>query len=91
MWLRQLLAEIRYPQQTTTVYCDNQGTIALANNKMAKQRTKHIRVRYHWNREVLEKKWVVLKYCPSSDNVADMLTKNIGFTLSDHLLADLLE
>ena len=92
IWLRQLLKEIGYPQSTTTVFCDNQGTIALANNKMSKQRTKHIRVRYHWNRDVIERKEVKLVYCPSADDIADMFTKNLGFfALRDHLLKTIME
>ena len=90
MWLRQLLSEIGYPQKTTTVYCDNQDTIALTTNRMTKQRSKHFRVRYHWNRDVCENGDAKLVYCPTSDNIADMFTRNIGFALRDHLCADIM-
>ena len=43
------------------------------------KRAKHIDIRYHWVREqVLKHKTVVFIYCPTQDNVADMLTKALG-------------
>ena len=38
-------------------------------------RAKHIAIRFHFLRQHVENKEVVLKYVPSADNVADILTK----------------
>ena len=57
------------------IFEDNQGTIALAYNPVSRQRSKHIDIRYHFICEVLNKGYITLHYCPTSDMVADVLTK----------------
>ena len=51
LYLKQLLTEID-PQfdktKVITLFEDNQGTIALVNNPVYHQRTKHIDIRYHF-------------------------------------------
>ena len=42
IWLLCFLKEIGYPTDQNTIYCDNQGAIALANNPEHHARTKHI-------------------------------------------------
>jgi hypothetical protein len=59
---------------------DNQGALALAENPEFHQRTKHINVRYHYIRELVEKKQIELFYIPTDENVADGLTKPLDAT-----------
>ena len=59
------------------VYEDNQGAIALATNPEFHKRTKHIDIRYHFVREKVEDGHVVIKYCPTLDMLADLMTKPI--------------
>ena len=54
---------------------DNQGAIAIANNPIVHTRTKHIDIRYHYIREVVQKKEIELEYCPSEEMIADALTE----------------
>nr|GEV33737.1 retrotransposon protein, putative, Ty1-copia subclass [Tanacetum cinerariifolium] len=62
IWLRGLLEELGEELNTVAVNCDNQGAIYLSRNHVFYERTKHINVRYHFIREVLEAKTVkVLK------------------------------
>ena len=62
------------------VYEDNQGAIALAKNPEFHKRTKHIDIRYHFVREKVEDGHVILKYCPTLDMLADLMTKPISAT-----------
>ena len=56
-WARQLLSELGYPQSASiVVYEDNQSTIRMVNNGDDKGRTKHIDVRFHYVREMIENK-----------------------------------
>ena len=57
---------------------DNQGTIAMAENPISGGRTKHIDVRYHFIRELVEHKMIAIKYTESRNQHADILTKEIG-------------
>jgi hypothetical protein len=40
----------------TTVYEDNEGAVKLANNPMASNKTKHIDIKHHYIREVVDAK-----------------------------------
>lgn len=59
------------------LYCDNQGAIALSNNPVQHQRSKHIDVRYHFIREAIQNGKVQLFYVPSEENIADVFTKPV--------------
>ena len=79
VWLRQFLADVGYVQEgPTSIMCDNQGCIALAKNPTHHSRTKHIDVQHHFNREKLENQDICLKYCPTEDMIADVLTKPLA-------------
>ena len=79
VWLRQLLADVGYVQEgPTSIMCDNQGCIALAKNPTHHSRTKHIDVQHHFIREKLENQEICLKYCPTEDMIADVLTKPLA-------------
>jgi len=62
----------------TTIMCDNQGCIALAKNPTHHSCTKHIDIQHHFIREKLESGEIGLKYCPTQDMVADVLTKALA-------------
>jgi len=76
IWLQRLLKELgREAENAKTIYEDNQGAIALANNPEYHARTKHIDIQYHFVRECVENGDIKLEYCPTADMVADALTK----------------
>jgi len=76
IWLQRLLKELgRQAENARTIYEDNQGAIALANNPEYHARTKHIDIQYHFVRECVENGDIKLEYCPTADMVADALTK----------------
>jgi hypothetical protein len=57
---------------------DNQAAISISKNPEKHARTKHIEVKYHFVRELVEEKKVLLKYVSTKDQHADMLTKPIA-------------
>lgn len=79
IWLRQLMADIGCVQEkTTTIMSDNQGSIALAKNPKHHSRTKHIDVQHHFIREMVDMEVIELRYCPTQEMVADVLTKALA-------------
>ncbi|MCO5553380.1 hypothetical protein L7F22_006901 [Adiantum nelumboides] len=54
IWLAPLCNEFGLPDKAPMLGCDSQSAICLAKNAMFHARTKHINVRYHFIREVLE-------------------------------------
>ena len=78
VWLRRLLKSVGFTQNNpTTMYEDNQGAICLSKKSKDHSRTKHVDVKYHYTREIIEKNIVTLKYCPTGDMIADTLTKGL--------------
>ncbi|XP_067940345.1 uncharacterized protein [Watersipora subatra] len=77
MWLHKLLNDIdgKDAHMPTTCMVDNQAAIAIAKNTATKSRTKHIDIKYHFLREAVANGHILIKYCPSADMTADILTK----------------
>jgi hypothetical protein len=81
VWLRRLLGELgENPSGPTTVYEDNQGAIAIAQNPVFHQCTKHIDIQYHFVRERVDTGDIKLQYIATADQLADMCTKALGKT-----------
>lgn len=78
IWLRVLLDEIgafKHIQQMSILNGDNQGAIALARNPEYHARTKHIDIQYHFIRDLVASQQIQLQFCPSTNMIADIMTK----------------
>ena len=64
--------------ETIDLFEDNQGAIAIAESPISGGRTKLIDVRYHFIRELVERKVLNIQYSESSNQHADILTKPLG-------------
>ena len=79
IWLRRLTSELgSSPKKPTTIFEDNQSAIAMTKNPQFHGRSKHIDIKYHFIREQVNSGNVTLKYCPTSEMIADMLTKGLS-------------
>ena len=78
-WLRNILIdlEINVPLPIT-IHSDNQSTIKLIENSKFSARTKHIDVRLHFVRDCVSNGIIKLQFCPTEENVADLLTKPLA-------------
>jgi hypothetical protein len=75
-WLRSLYEELGYSQKfPITIKGDNDGSIAMAKNPQFHSRSKHVAIRWHWIRELVEKGIVTIKNCRDPQQTADVLTK----------------
>ena len=68
------------------MFCYSQSAIHLAKNQVYHARTKHIDVRYHFVREIIEEGEVLVQKIKTDDNPADMLTKVVTTIKSNHCL-----
>jgi hypothetical protein len=75
VWYKQLLGELGFPNPPVVLAGDNTGAISLAHNPVNHGRTKHIRLAWHYLREVVTEGDVVLEYVPTALQNADFLTK----------------
>ena len=75
IWIKGVLDDLMIPAVLPIrLYEDNQSCIKLAKNEDSK-RCKHIDVRHHHVRDNIEKGIIKLVYVPTTDQLADMLTK----------------
>ncbi|CAL2235458.1 unnamed protein product [Prunus armeniaca] len=79
LWLRKLLTELGYkPTSTMNLFCDNKAAIAIAQNLVQHDRTKHVEVDRHFIKQKLEAKVFQFPFVKSEDQLADILTKAIS-------------
>ena len=90
LWLHSLITQVFGPlTQATTLFLDNQSAIALAKDHQYHPRTKHIDIRFHFIRWVVEDGKIRLIFCPTDDMVADTLTKALPSPKVKHFASEL--
>lgn len=78
-WLRCLLHELNIKcNRATTIYEDNQSCIKVAAEPREHQRMKHIDIKYNFIREAISIGEFEVKYIPTTDQLADIMTKGLG-------------
>lgn len=76
IWMKRILKELGHENEDCTcIKCDNTSTIKLSKNPVLHGRSKHIRVRYHFLRDLTKEGSIVLVHCGSTEQVADIMTK----------------
>ncbi|KAM3381937.1 hypothetical protein P3S68_007510 [Capsicum galapagoense] len=75
LWMKRFLGELSCAQERYVIHCDSQSAIHLGKNSIFYGRSKHIDVRYHWIRDVLDSKLLELEKIHTDDNGSDMMTK----------------
>ena len=89
--LRMLLPFIHVDTSNPTViFEDNQSALCLANNPVHKERTKHINIRYHFVRERIQTREIVVEKIDTKLNIADLFTKPVDYSTFSRLLNKLL-
>ncbi|CAL8988995.1 unnamed protein product [Prunus brigantina] len=79
LWMRQMLEDYGLAQSCFLIYCDNMSAIDISKNPVQHSRTKHIDIRHHFIRDLVEDKILSLKFVPSEKQLADILTKALDF------------
>jgi hypothetical protein len=72
----ETIGELKRLEMPMTLRIDNTGAIYLANNQTTGQRTKHIDIRTHFVRNMINDGTIKTKFVKSADNHADLFTKN---------------
>jgi hypothetical protein len=73
-----LYGELGFPQEIPTVIKgDNEGSVAMAKNPQFHRRTKHISIRWHWIRDLVQENEIRLENCRGAVQTADVLTKGL--------------
>ena len=76
IWIMKILNDLNIKVTNLTIYEDNLSTIKSAEVPTQK-RLKHIDIRYHHIKDLINNKKIRLEYIRSEEQEADMLTKPI--------------
>eukprot|EP00253_Pinus_taeda_P002930 PITA_02930 len=78
VWLQRLCSSMGLVQGAIRIDCDSQSAIFLAKNPAYHSKTKHIDVQYHFVRDMIEDKKVLLVKVDTLKNATDALTKSVS-------------
>jgi hypothetical protein len=78
VWLRKLLSDLEL--EPTVIHCDNQSCIKLTENPVFHDRSKHIEMRYHYVRDMVQKNVLSIQYVLTAEQTTDIFTKPLSLT-----------
>ena len=58
-------------------YCDTTSTINISKNPVMHTKTKHIAIKYHYLRELVQDKEVKMEYVNMKEQIANIFTKSL--------------
>lgn len=81
-----LLNEMKIKINYINLVGDNCSALTLGAHNTLHKRTKHIDIKYHFIRSLVERKEVKLNYINTKENIADILTKILDTTTFENLI-----
>ncbi|CAH9115485.1 unnamed protein product [Cuscuta epithymum] len=79
IWIQQLLRELQAPLNIPPILlCDNLSATYMVANPVFHQRSKHIKIDYHFVREQVADGSLIVRHVPALDQIADIFTKAVG-------------
>jgi hypothetical protein len=65
---------------STVIHCDNQSCVKLSENHVFHDKSKHIEIKYHYIKDMVQRKAVHVRYLSTQEKVADIFTKPLART-----------
>ncbi|KAI3462422.1 hypothetical protein Pfo_019085 [Paulownia fortunei] len=78
LWMKQILTGYGIVQTSVNVFCDNLSAINISKNPVQHSRTKHIDIRHHFIRELVESGIVIIDHVTIENQLDDIFTKAIN-------------
>ena len=78
LWIKQHLEDVGVFIKAILLMCDNTSAVCMGKNPVQHKRTKHIDVRHHFLRDNVEKGNIVVTYCLTEEQSADIFTKALS-------------
>jgi hypothetical protein len=79
LWLRKILSDLNLEQkESTEILVDNQAAISISNNPVFQGKTKHFNIKLFFLREVQKDGSIILIYCKTEEQAADIFTKPLS-------------
>ncbi|CAL1375783.1 unnamed protein product [Linum trigynum] len=78
VWLKRLISDLQQNENgPTIIHCDNMSAIAMTKNPVFHARSKHIELRHHFIRDLVNEGLIVMEFINTDDQPADILTKAV--------------
>jgi hypothetical protein len=76
VWLHKLLADLsEHVLDSTIIHYGNQSCVKISDNPVFHDKSNHIEIKYHYIRDMVQRKEVLVLYLPTDEQVVDILTK----------------
>jgi hypothetical protein len=77
--LWKLLAGLfRQMLDPTVIHCDNKSCVKLSENLVSHDSSKHVKIKFHYIRDMVLRKEVLMQYLPPDEQIVDVLTKTLS-------------
>ena len=86
LWMKGLVSELGFKQDQVIIHNDSQSALHLAKHQVFHERSKHIDVKLHFVRDVVNSGKVKVVKVSTEENPADMLTKALPGVKFEHCL-----
>ena len=87
LWVEQELKVLISPPMR--LYCDNKSAISISYNPVLHDRTEHVEVDKHFIRKKIERGQICISYVPTTEQLADILTKGLPKKTFDSIISKL--
>ncbi len=81
IWFKEYLRELEFrsqDNQLVLIFADNKNAINFIINSLYHKKTKHIKMRWHWIKEIMNRKKIILRYLLISEMIANDLIKSLS-------------
>ena len=78
MYLQSVLQDLTQECDIPTIYVDNQSALNMLHSYENSKRSRHIDIKYHYIKDVINKSLMKAQYIQSDKNIADMFTKPLA-------------
>ena len=86
VWIKKLLNEMKEDiTELVTLYYDNTSAINISKNPMMHTNTKHIGIKYHYVRELVQDKEVKMEYVHTKEQIANIFAKALSNNAHEYL------
>jgi hypothetical protein len=81
VWLRKLLTDLsKHVLDSTIIHYGNQSCVKILDNPVFHDKSSHIEIKYHYIRDMVQRKEVLVQYLPTDEQVAHEDTSHVEST-----------
>jgi len=75
LWIKNQLEEYNIFESNVPIFCNNKAAISLFKNSSLHYRAKHVEIKHHFIRDLVQKGTLDLQFVPIEDQLVDIFTK----------------